>query len=311
MLGVTTLSALGACQGARATPAPLVPTPPAQATNAPSPHLGPVTGVVPLGRSFASCSQAGVAWSAADADVAPTPLRVFAIAARDAHTLVLAGGAPGRTGEVAVLTANGVGARRALGDDVCYAVAVAPDGTQIAVGDADGRVRTLSWPDLADLDAHVPPVHTAVCRAVAFAPDGTYLASAGLDGVVHVRTTDGTALRLTDHTAGIECLAISPGSDRLASGARDGKVRIHTRDGRLRRTFGRLGAEVLAVVWQDEHALFAGMSDGRVLALVDEGDGEVRERTRVEGAVYALAYRDGVLAVASEGRVKLVAMAGR
>jgi len=272
------------------------------------PHLGPVTSVVATPSGLAACSQAGIAWPAppiggdATADVRPSPFRTFALAALADGQLLAAGGVPARTGEVALLRAPGtVVAHRVLAADVCYAVAVAPDHRRAVVGAADGRLHTLSLPDLAALA--VAAAHTAPCRAVAWAPDGSFVASAGLDGVVRVEAEGGGVLRLVDHTAPVECLAIAPGSDRIASGAHDGKVRVHGRDGRLRRTFLHLRSEVLALAWRDEARLVAGTSDGRVLALVDAGDGEVREIGKMEAAVHALACAGANVGVGTRGRL--------
>jgi WD40 repeat protein len=73
------------------------------------------------------------------------------------------------------------------------AVAVAPDGTWLATGSADGTVRiwdAATGRERARLDGHTGPV-----AAVAVAPDGTWLATGSADGTVRVwRMTDGTPL---------------------------------------------------------------------------------------------------------------------
>ncbi|MEU6866802.1 hypothetical protein ABZ924_26675 [Streptomyces sp. NPDC046876] len=72
------------------------------------------------------------------------------------------------------LTGNGTGLR---------AVAVTPDGSRLATGDADGTVRiwsTATWtagPDLAGHRGAVP------LRSCARSPEGTDLAAAGLGGL--------------------------------------------------------------------------------------------------------------------------------
>ncbi len=267
-------------------------------------HVGPVTGVVSLGDDFAACSQAGLAWGI-EKVCAPTPFRPFALAALTSDSVLIAGGAPGRSGEVAVLGREGTRAERQLGDDLLYAVAVAADARRVAAAGAAGRVHLLDLPGLDH--AQVFADHTAACRAVAFAPDGTYWASAGLDGIVVLRNLGAErAQRLVDHTGPVECLTIRADSARLASGARDGKVRVHARDGRLLRTFGRLGAEVLALAWRDGTTLLAGLSDGRVLALEDDGDGARIELAHLDGPVFALAVSGDRLALGTVGSVRLL-----
>jgi hypothetical protein len=265
-------------------------------------HVGPVTGVAVRGGGLVSCSQAGIAW-AADAPVVPAAFRPFALAVLgDAGELLVGGGRPGASGEVALAAREAVHAGVRLSDDLIYAVAVAPAGERAAAGGADGRVHLLSLPRLQPLEVFAH--HTAPCRAVAFT--GNSLVSAGLDGVVVVRDlAAGSVQRLLDHTAGIECLAVAADGSRIASGAQDGKVRVHQREGRLRRTFGRLGAAVRALAWLDERTLLAGLADGRLLALADEGDGRRVEVAHHDGPIHALARYGSAVALGVDGGVVL------
>lgn len=271
-------------------------------------HLGPVTGLRTTSADVASCSQAGVAWSRAG-PVTPAPFRPFALAqVTGTNHLVVAGGTPARSGDVALLAHTGVLAHRKVADDLLYAVAVAPDTGRIAAAGADGRVHLLVGPQLERERTFAD--HTAPCRAVAFAAGGTLLVSAGLDGVVVVRELAGArTLRLVDHTAPVECLALS--GDRIASGARDGKVRVHTRDGRLHRTFGRLGSEVLALCWRDQRTLLAGLADGRVLALHDEGEGARVEVAQAGDAVFAVLVHEGQAVIGTQGRLLTAPLGAR
>ncbi len=279
---------LGACAGA----AP-VPT---------TTHVGPVTSLAFGPRGVASCSQGGVFVGDRPATETRLPLRPVALAVLASGELLVAGGLPGRRGEVALVQPGRVVSER-LADDLLYAIAVHPDGRQVATGGADGRVRVLALPGFAPIASQQS--HSGPCRAVAFTADGKTIVSAGLDGVVVLRElANGAFQRLTDHTAGVDCLAISADGTRIASGARDGKVRIHARDGRQLRTFARLGDAVLALAWQDDKTLLAGLGDGHLLALEDEGDGPRRIVQGFDGPVHAVAARrGGGIAVGLDGRM--------
>jgi len=61
------------------------------------------------------------------------------------------------------------------------AVALSPDGAELATGAVDGRLRMTSW---TGEERHVYPTHAAPVEQVAWADDGSLLASAGDDGVV-------------------------------------------------------------------------------------------------------------------------------
>ncbi|MCC6673089.1 MAG: hypothetical protein IT458_18635 [Planctomycetes bacterium] len=228
----------------------------------PEGHVGPVLGRVTVaGRTFAA-SRAGV-FEEHGATLRPLPdpgLRVFALAAAAGAPprLLVAGGTPARSGEVALLDLDGaVCARARVADDVVYAVACAPDGGTAAAGCADGRV-------LVGAPAHLAGMrtawrHTGAVQAVAFAPDGGALASGGLDGRILIGAPDVQAAprEVPDHTDGVLCLAWAPDGGLLASGARDGKVRLHERGGRLVRTWPRLGGAVQGVVWQADQIRYS------------------------------------------------------
>jgi WD40 repeat protein len=102
------------------------------------------------------------------------------------------------------------------------AVAIAPSGSLLAVG--DGRTVRLWDPETgADLaEAPIPG------RALAFSADGTLLAMGCADGAVLVfRTTDRELLyTAARHRKPVISLAFSPSGEILASGSQDGTVRL-------------------------------------------------------------------------------------
>lgn len=99
-----------------------------------------------------------------------------------------------------------------------YAVAVRPDGRQVATGGQDGFVRTwdpaTGRPDLAPID------HGAAVSALAYDPGGGSLASGGMDRSVSAWSTASGRRRLgpMEHHGALSCLAYSPDGTALAGG---------------------------------------------------------------------------------------------
>ena len=281
------------------------------ATSTPRAHVGPVSGLCTLRGELFSCSQSGVFVGG------PRNLRALktlsfrpcAIAAQSLErALLVAGGSPGASGEIALVRPGNIVKRITVSRDLVYDVDVAPDGLTAALACADGRVLRVDLPMLNN--ARELHAHTAACRAVAFSPDGTSLASGGLDGNLFVRSPDGSGPSTAnqDHTAGIECLAYSADGHQLASGARDAKVRLHdSSDRRLIRTYQRLGAPVTAVCYHPRcAAFFVGLRDGRVLRL-DPAQALTTEWHHFGVPVRALVPWQGGLAVGVSGQVEWLA----
>lgn len=118
-------------------------------------------------------------------------------------------------------------------------VALSPDGSWVAAGCSDRRVR-LRGPDrtVRSLEAHRGEV-----RALAFSPDATLLASASEDGGIQIWDLPGNPVRrLEGHTAAVRAVAFSPDGKRLVSGSDDRTVRLWNLEE---------GEEGLVLAWHD------------------------------------------------------------
>jgi WD40 repeat protein/serine/threonine protein kinase len=108
-----------------------------------------------------------------------------------------------------------------------------PDGSRLAVGDADGAVAV--WDVAARRALRSRRLHEKGALCLAFSPDGRRLATAsGGRGVKIWDLETGQVQRtLTEQAERTNSVAFQPNGKRLATGAQDGKVRIwdaRTRD---------------------------------------------------------------------------------
>ena len=291
-------------------------------------HRGLVTDLLVTDQGVFSVSQGGIFVGAGEslALVAKPEMRVMDLAFRsEKNALLIAGGMPGERGVLQSIPARQGAAvlpqtSKELSSDLLYAVAISPQGMQIAVGGAEGRVWAAEVNEVLGEAAWSPRhEHTAAVRAVAFSPDGKWLASVGLDGVLMLSEigSEASPRKMLDHTAGIESLCFSPDSKFIASGSIDSRVRMHaTKDGSLVRTYTRLGMEnepvagrvvarVLSLAWGEQ--LVAGTSKGTLhqLSLVDATSKRFPQRQR--GPISALAFKpNGELVIGTTDRVDVV-----
>jgi hypothetical protein len=279
----------------------------------PPKHLGPITGIAVVGGQIYSVSQAGIFRE--PKRLAKPPFRVMSMVA-GGPLLLLGGGQPAASGDVAVYDSDGDSlAKLRLGDDLVYSVAVSPDGKTAAAAMADGRVLTFDFPSL-NLDSVAEANrHQAIVRAVAFSPNGQWLASAGLDGLVLLtpRKPKAKPIVLADHSAGVESLAFAPDSSQLATGSRDSRVRLHSIEGRLLRTFQGVGEppdatgfgqtpRVLCLDWS-RAGLIGGTSSGYVFRLpIGQGNWQSLHREKAD-PVYSLGQTPDEIVAGKNGQV--------
>jgi WD40 repeat protein/serine/threonine protein kinase len=156
-----------------------------------------------------------------------------------------------------------------------YALAVSPDGGQLATGHADGSVRLWSMAD-GERGA-VLLGHREDINALLYAPDGRTLYSAGKDGTVRRWALDRPGVPgqvWPGHTNEVFCLARTPDGRVLVSGSTDGTVRRwDPASGRGEKVWhGPKGKSIEGVaIWPDGGRLALGTSDG-LLQVIDLAD---------------------------------------
>ncbi|MBM4001354.1 MAG: hypothetical protein FJ297_17775 [Planctomycetes bacterium] len=118
--------------------------------------------------------------------------------------------------------------------NIVYHVALSPDGTRIASGGADSRIRMWN-PATGACTSVLDPPHAGDVNWLGFSPDGSRLVSCGEDTAIRVwDAASGRPLFGWKHpTRTVECAVFSPDSAHIATGGVDGVVRlwnVETRD---------------------------------------------------------------------------------
>ena len=205
---------------------------------------------------------------------------------------------------------------RSLKPDVTYAweflpavwsVAVSPDGTKIASGNADGSVKiwSVSGPLLRNLKSH-----NDVVTAVAYAPDGRTIVSGSKDGTIRITDTNtGQELaRLTDHPGQLSSVALSSDGKWIAAGGSGNTVVIWSAStGGVAHVLMTSLNPVQSVAFsRDGRRLAVGGNDARI-EIWDANSGEVlRHVTGSSHNVRALAFSADGRRLASGGDDKTI-----
>lgn len=162
------------------------------------------------------------------------PERILGLSfVRGGPLLAVAGGSPGRSGEVWLVDFAHPAERRRLVQmrDCALCAVTTPDGKILVTGGADNRVRGFALPEgrpLWDLEAHADWV-----LALAVSDDGRHIATASRDRTARVITAatgviEGT---FTGHSVPVFSVAFAPGGQEVISGAADGEIRRWTLQG--------------------------------------------------------------------------------
>jgi len=221
--------------------------------------------------------------------------------------LAYAGGYPGRSGEAGLIELGSAESRAtprvlARAADTILALAISPDGKQLAAGGADKIIRVIevtSGREVRQLSQHADWV-----MGLAFNLDGTRLASASRDGTARVfdPATGEMLCAFREHEAPVFDVSFVGEGKELVSSGRDGRVRFWTADkGEQRASLKDLGGPVYSLAVRG-NTLLASVADGSVHEIVAS-----EHRLGARGSV-----RAGValLKVAADAQGKLVVVGG-
>jgi mono/diheme cytochrome c family protein len=181
--------------------------------------------------------------------------------------LAVAGGSPGRSGEVWLVDYANPSERKRLAQlrDCALCAVSTPDGSVLVTAGADNRVRAFALPEgkpMWDLEAHADWILN-----LAMSPDGKHVASASRDRTakvfdVQTGTVEGT---FTGHEVAVLSVAFSPESDQVISGDASGEMHRFRLDGEgIKDTTIRPGGrtEILALGFLNAETPVAVLGNG-------------------------------------------------
>jgi WD40 repeat protein len=189
----------------------------------------------------------------------------------DSSHVLVAGGVPSRTGELAIFRVAD-GARTLhlpqAHTDAIYAASFSPDGTRIASGGADKYLRTFDVASAQQLRRFEG--HTNYVLGVDWKGDGQTLVSAGADNVVKVWDAESADQKLTienQFTRHVTAIQYVGETDSIVTSCGDKLVRMHNAsNGGLERNFGEIKSWLHCVACTpDRTTVVAGDAQGGVL----------------------------------------------
>lgn len=220
---------------------------------------------------FASGYQEVLVWNVATRQLLRRldrqPQRILAL---DVHPrepwLLVAGGEPGRRGDLRIVHADTGETVRVLAteSDVFLTAAFSPDGNHVAGGGADNSVSIFETQ--TGRREHRLSVCADWIMSLAWSPDGKRLALASRDRTARVLdTATGEGITsFTAHAASVNALAFTADGEKIVSAGRNASVwRWSSTDAEKKESLGPVGAEILALRATAEGFFTAG-TDGRL-----------------------------------------------
>lgn len=226
------------------------------------------------------------------------PERVLGLAWPRENQLAVAGGVPGRSGEVWIVNPAKPEERKRIVNtrDCVLTMAVSRDGKALVEGGADNSLRCFVLPAMK-LKWQIEP-HADWIMGVAFSPDGTRIATASRDRTTRrIDSANGEIeATFTGHECAVLSIAFTPDGKESISGDVEGQIRRWDRNGEAKkdstlRPSGR--TEVLAVDFIDAETPVAATGNGMVSSMDAKGRKTKDKLTRHEDRVNVMVLQRG------------------
>lgn len=224
------------------------------------------------------------------------PERIFGLVfSPDYSWLAIAGGSPGVSGEVRIIPwgdgPNRDAAPKVLArlDDVFFAIAFRPDGTQLAAAGADGQARVLDMATAAEILKING--HSDWATAICFSPDGTRIATASRDKTAKVFDAQTGSLLTTfsEHGAPVRAVSFLPDGKMVVSAGGNRVCIWNAEDGKLAGELTGFAGDVHSLVCQAE-SIVAGSADRTVRLFKTADRSLVRSLNEHPAPILSLAW---------------------
>jgi hypothetical protein len=243
------------------------------------------------------------------ARITNAPARIHSIAFHPTATNIfaIAGGKPGRSGEISLYQNNQFLTNLARHSDEFLSVAFSPDGALLAAAGSDNSIRifkTATWEKSLTIQQHADWV-----TSVAFNPASDKIISASRDRTARVYDAESGELETTYTTHSAALLtALFINADQLASAGRDKTIQLwDLKEGKKRHELSGAESDITELLATDKF-LFAGSADKNIRQYQLSDRKLLRTYAGHTTAVFSLAYNPATARLASgslDGTIKL------